>query len=57
MFDSYPDVLKTSDVQSMLHIGKKSVYELIYTHRIHAKKIGNTYRISKESVISFMEKQ
>ncbi len=23
MFDSYPDVLKTSDVQSMLHIGKK----------------------------------
>lgn len=23
MFDSYPDVLKTSDVQRMLHIGKK----------------------------------
>lgn len=57
MFDSYPDVLRTADVQSMLHIGKKSVYNLIYTKRIHAKKIGKNYRISKESVIHFIQQQ
>lgn len=57
MFDSYPDVLKTSDVQRMLHIGKKSVYDLIHSKRIHAKKIGKNYRISKESVIHFIQQQ
>lgn len=57
MFDSYPDVLRTADVQSMLHVGKKSIYNLIYTKRIHAKKIGKNYRISKESVIHFIQQQ
>lgn len=57
MFDSYPDVLKTSDVQRMLHIGKKSVYDLIHSKRIHAKKIGKNYRISKESVVHFIQQQ
>lgn len=54
LFESYPDVVKPSDVQSMLHIGRNSVYELLRNGKIAAIRVGKKYVIPKSSVIEFL---
>ena len=51
LFESYPDVVKPSDIQSMLHIGRNSVYELLRNGKIAAIRVGKKYVIPKSSVI------
>lgn len=54
MFDNYDDVVTVAEVQEMLKIGRKRVYELIGSKDIEARQIGRKYRIKKDSIIQFM---
>ena len=54
MFKSYPDVVDVHGLCQMLHISKRSAYELLHKNQINHVKIGRIYRIRKESIIEFM---
>lgn len=54
MLDSYSDILTVQEVQTILKLSKKSVYKLINDHSIYARKVGKAYRITKQSVCSFI---
>lgn len=56
MFEFYEDVVTIDDVCQMLNIGKNSAYRLLKEGRLHAFKIGRIWKISKNSVIEYIEK-
>lgn len=54
IFSDYPDVVRIEEIQSMLNIGRNSVYELLKQGLIKSIKIGKKYIIPKQSVINFV---
>lgn len=54
MFREYPDVLTVANVQRMLHIGRHEVYRLILSRKLHALKVGKSYRIPKVKAIDYL---
>ncbi len=54
VLENYDDVLKPKDLQSILHVGRSSVYRLLDEGLIKSIKIGNTYRIPKMYLTEFM---
>lgn len=55
MFADYPDVVRIDDIQSMLQIGRNSVYTLLKQGLIKSIKIGKKYIIPKSAVIDFVK--
>ena len=53
MFDKFTDIVNVNEVCNMLHISKNSVYALIQSGELPAKRIGRIYRIRKADVILF----
>lgn len=53
-FESMPLVLDVVDVADTLKIGRNKAYELINSGQIRAVKIGNHYRVLRESFIAFL---
>lgn len=53
MFDDFTDVVNVMDVCKMLNISKNTVYALIRSGQLPAKRIGRIYRIRKADVILF----
>ena len=56
MFEEYPDIVTVAQLQKMLHISRQLAYELISSGQIRAIKVGNSFRITKISVIDFVTK-
>ncbi len=54
MFTNYPDVISVSELQSMLHIGRNTAYELVRSGKIYSIKIGRTYRIPRSAVEDYL---
>lgn len=54
IFKNEPDLLTRRQAQSLLHIGKNKMLELIQKGEIPAIVLGNSYRIFKNDVISFL---
>lgn len=54
MFESYPDIVTPSDIQSMLHIGRNAAYDLLREGQIAAIRVGKKYIIPKSSVVEFL---
>ena len=54
MFTQYPDIVKVADVCEMLGVGRKKIYELIRSERLHTIANGKGYNITKLSVIAFL---
>ena len=55
IFIDYPDIVRIEDIQSMLQIGRNSVYDLLKQNLIKSIKIGKKYIIPKQSVIDFVK--
>lgn len=53
-FESMPLVLDVVDVADTLKIGRNKAYELISSGQIRAVKIGNHYRVLRDSFIAFL---
>ena len=54
-FGSMPLVLSVSDIADTLAIGRNKAYALVNSGKIRALKIGNHYRIPRESFIAFIK--
>lgn len=57
MFKTFPDVLTVHEVQEALRIGRAGVYKLLASGELGCFKLGNTYKIPKDSLIAYMNQQ
>ena len=55
IFAEYPDVVTPDDLQTMLKIGRNSVYGLLKNKLIKSIRVGKKYIIPKENVIDFLK--
>ncbi|NSR35131.1 helix-turn-helix domain-containing protein [Enterococcus faecalis] len=56
IFESYPSILKITDLTKMLNIGKNKAYNLLKDKSIENIKIGARYKIPKKAVIEYILK-
>lgn len=56
MFENYPDILTLKQAQNMLHIGRNSMLDLIYSGEIEAFKIKGKWRILKSALILYIRR-
>lgn len=54
MLPDYPDVLSAAQVAKILHIGKTRTYQLLRSGEIPSIRIGNSYRIPRAQLISYL---
>lgn len=54
-YTDYPDVLSVNDVAALLQIGRSSAYKLVRSGELYCVRIGKTHKISKKSLMNFME--
>jgi len=54
MFDKYPDVVNTSQLQIMLGLSKNSIMELLNSNQIKYFRKGKKYLIPKVYVIDYV---
>ena len=53
-FESMPFVLNVIDVADTLNIGRNAAYNLVNSGQIKSVKVGNHYRIPRDSFIDFI---
>ena len=54
MYENIPEVMTFDECREILRVGKNTMLELLHTKRIDGFKIGNRWRIPKESVVEFI---
>ncbi len=57
MFESYPEILTTKDLQQIFPKNKGSIYDLLKTGQIPSFKIGREYMIPKADLLDFINRQ
>ncbi|MCL2199094.1 MAG: helix-turn-helix domain-containing protein [Defluviitaleaceae bacterium] len=50
MLENYPDIIEVPDLCNLLNICKNTAYGLLRAGKIHAFKVGNTWKIPLQSV-------
>lgn len=55
MFERIPDILTFKECQKLLKVGKNTLLDLLHSRQIDAFKIGNRWKIPKESVIEYLK--
>ena len=56
MLLNYPDILTIKDVCELLKVSKHTVYQLIHSDEIKAKKIARHYRIQKTELLNYLNR-
>lgn len=54
MFENHPDILSTKDVCKILHISPHTLYKLIKSKELPARKIGGKYKIRKDNLLKLL---
>ena len=54
MFKDYPDVVSVDILQEMLGICRKNAYLLVKQNKIHAARVGRSYKIPKLCVVEYL---
>lgn len=54
MLEYYPDVLSVRDLMEILGCGKASCYFLLHNGIIPSFRVGNRFKVSKESVLEYI---
>ena len=57
MYRNIPEIMTFKECQQLLKIGKNTLLELLHTRQIEGFRIGNRWRITRESVIEFIERR
>ena len=57
MYRIIPEVMTFKECQQLLRVGKNTLLELLHTRQIEGFRRGNRWRITKESVVEFMERR
>lgn len=56
MLNNTKDVLTLKELQELLHIGKNTALRLVQSGEIEAFRVGNRWRVMKESVAKYIRK-
>lgn len=54
MYENIPEVMTLKECREILKVGKNTLLDLLHTNRIEGFKIGNRWKIPKESVVDFI---
>ena len=54
MFREFPDVLTINEVCKILGVSTKTGYKLISTGKLHALKVGRSYRVPKVYLFTYL---
>ena len=54
MFEQIPEIMTLKECQQILKVGKNTMLELLHEGRIEGFKIGNRWKIPKESLVEFI---
>ena len=57
MYENIPEVMTLKECQELLRVGKNTMLELLHTRQIEGFKIGNRWKVKKESVVEFLRYQ
>lgn len=55
MFEKIPDIMTFKECQKLLKVGKNTLLNLIHNGEIDAFRIGNRWKITKESIIEYVK--
>ena len=56
MLNSTKDILTLKELQELLHIGKNTALRLVQSGEIEAFRVGDQWRITKDSIIKYIKK-
>ena len=54
MYENIPEVMTLKECQELLRVGKNTMLELLHTRQIEGFRIGNRWRVRKESLVEFL---
>ena len=54
MLNNTKDILTLKELQKLLHIGKNTALRLVQSGEIEAFRVGNQWRITKDSILKFV---
>ncbi|MEY8421683.1 helix-turn-helix domain-containing protein [Lachnospiraceae bacterium 38-14] len=54
MLSNYPDILTSEDICTLLKISKNTLYKLIHSGQLKAKKVARHYRIPKSELLNYI---
>ena len=55
MFEKIPDIMTFKECQKFLKVGKNTLLDLIHSGEIDAFRIGNRWKITKESIVEYIK--
>ena len=55
MFERIPDIMTFKECQKLLKAGKNTLLDLIHSGEIDAFKIGNRWKITKDSIVEYLK--
>ena len=55
MFEKIPDIMTFKECQKLLKVGKNTLLDLIHSGEIEAFKIGNRWKITKDSIVEYIK--
>ena len=54
MYENIPEIMTLRECQQLLKVGKNTMLDLIHSGELSAFRIGNWWKITKESVLEFI---
>ena len=57
MYRNIPEVMTFRECCALLKVGKNTMLNMLHTRQIEGFRIGNRWRIPKESVVEFIERR
>ena len=55
MFEKIPDIMTFKECQKLLKVGKNTLLDLIHSGEIDAFRIGNRWKITKDSIVEYIK--
>lgn len=57
MYNNIPEILTLKECQQLLKVGKNTMLNLLHERKIEGFKLGNRWKIPKESIVEFIERR
>ena len=57
MLNNTKDILTLKELQELLHIGKNTALKLVQSGEIEGFRVGNRWRVLRESVLRYIKMQ
>lgn len=54
MYEMIPEIMTFKECQRLLRVGKNTLLRMLHTGELDGFRIGNRWRVTKESVVEFL---